>query len=958
MVASHSSHYSTRQIYPTTLCIFFITLLFSTLANAVSIPFTNCLNPKLADRTLFFRPTHVDSVYTKGNHSEIQKILTLTITGEMYGAPPDMNSTSERYSTVRTQLDALQFELASDYHKLCEVASSCPFGPGKTEFTITYNLSKAYQGIVLNSKTHLISPTSGGNVFGCVQVEVLPILDGYAWYTIVITIFAVAMFVGFTFLLAAYFNPWTGTKNVYVWSSNFGHDSSVIRLITPGFFDFIKYMQFAVFMASLSLSYPAFYQPIATMFSWSCLLFPSRILAQNQGDLHDGLYTSHSPLGLEALTQINQVAHNDDIWSGYMILLLILTGGVVVFCELVTLGVWLFRKFRNDITDFRSRNISFLIGLFVRIYFNLFAFPLLVWSFFQCLIAGVTPYYFAVLAACVIVAWISVAVFISYTLLNRSRQSMFDNLPTMLKYGTLYNIYNEPGSMFFIVELLTTLFRSVIIGAVQISGLAQIIFLAVTELFYFFSIMIIKPFDKETSMNLYTCAFSGIRFFIIIMSLPFLDSLHVSPIAKQWIGYFIFMVHAIVLLFFFGHGLQVIIEIVTRYYGIKQEHGSCPIYSLKQLSRRRRYCEMIKDRKEEEIPSLHPLSNRMRLDGTTSGDKSPTSTLASSGYGCKGPFSDISFKNEYLYEKETLRSSSTGSERSTVVDTPSGSSFSEGECEFYRKPRRRTDTSETLCRPKDKNLDVSRVTKMSKQYTSKSNVNYAVREADIYYSKAAQYGPKKMPRSKRKQKKIMKQWAAAAAVVKEAEFQAHNLSQLSGDFGSKFDSFIDMRSSSHLPNKPYSFIEVHEDEYDNDEKPNSTNPILFWLKTRRPLFLPKIKTVEEPSIEPTGGFEVLRPLGRPSSTHSASSIEDADEFDEEINDVDHPLESESIIHSLDQPRKMSVRNPNVSEIFQFPTPVSTPHISTPKPVLKLITQLDSSDTEEDSFEPSFVPQNK
>lgn len=809
------------------------------------------------------------------------------------------------------------------------------------------------------------------------------------------------MFIGATFLLTAYLNPWTGTKNVYLWSSNYGHDSSVIRLITPGFFDFFKYLQFAVFLASLSLDYPAFLQPIVSTFAWSCLLFPTSLLAPDEGKLHDGLYVSNSTYGLQSIGQLNQISNVNYIWGEFMIYVLIVTGGVVLFCEVVALATWAWRKYREDTSDMRSRNFSFITGLVLRIFFNLFALPLLVFSFFQCFMTSRGAHvYLTVLAALVIVTWVLVAGFVSYHLVTtQPRHALFDDLSIILRYGTFYNTYNEAGSLFFLVDLAITLFRGVTIGAIQISGLAQIILLAMIELIFFFCTLIMRPYDKETSMNLISCLYSFVRFSLIFLSLPFLGSLDIDVVVRQWLGYVILLIHALVTLLFLMHSIQVTIEVISRYNGVGANGKIGAIYSLKQLSRRRRKVDPPQDRKEQ--PSyadseMHKkgasLDSRAILyaeDRTSNGGLSPVfngpgeessvaTTLLSRGYnaayGNTGTVTHSSIAN-----RESVFDDLNVSSPISDISSPGGSAplsanpNGRNSGGYYRKPRYRTNSNshdwsnanQYMSKEgpseegneddatTDKNgaeLDAIRMGIVS---PPPAGVDYAVREADVYYTKHGQYAPPSKKKKRHRKRKISED-----ENIPDEEEHAYDY----GNFGSidsnsypqpvsrlsDYDETKGLKtdigdhgerkaSSTRLSRDPNSLIglldgetfdDIQEERSDkagtSSGKNQESTGFLKWFKEKKQTLFSKDH--EEPSIEPKG-FEVIRrgPI-RPyrkseSSAVSSSDMDSSTESEsenEEYQEQELKQQKESLyaentlvpFYSPDPPRrKMSVMNP-------------------------------------------------
>lgn len=823
------------------------------------------------------------------------------------------------------------------------------------------------------------------NVVACIRTETTPILQPFAWYPLVFGILGIALLVGATFLLTSYLNPWTGTKNVYLWSSNFGHDSSVVRLLTPGFFDFFKYMQFAVFLTSLSLQYPGFLQPVISTFAWSCLWFPSTIIAGDAGKLRDGLYLSNSTYGIESMSQIVQISALENIWSGFIVCLLIVVGGVVFLCECGALTVWGWKKARKlESSDFMKRNLPFVIGLILRIIFNLFAYPLLVFSFFQCLVTSKTPVYLTVLAALIIVAWVLSSAWIIYRIYTtKPRHALFDDLNNMLRYGTFYNTFNEQGSMFFLVDFMTLFMRGITVGVIQASGLAQLILLAIIELLNFFCILVMKPFDKETNQNLITCLMCALRFTLISLSLPFVKTLDVDIVVRQWLGYVILICHALVFLLFLMHAFQVTIEVISRYNGAGTDEKAGAIFSLSQLSRRRKSVkapneklslpEGIAQKGGEGQWSLpEDPNNPSQLSPTiNSPQESFVANTLLSRRQTYGTTHTGSAARDSMYDD--IYVSSPVSEISSIgVSTPlSANPNSHSSTGYYRKPRRRPSTHEwanvnQLLRQDDiaaketAAIHGAEVAEIRAGLVSPppAGVDYAVREADVYYTKRGQYSShssrKKRNRRKRKQEDVAGVPEAGDGDDDAAPFQFGRSGSI--DSGTYADHDLDGRisesrdesgfqtgvltsSSKHRPDNPNSLIgllEVDpasvttgssnkdvEDERELRKATDGFTRLAGWFKSKgkRSSFWAR-SSKEEPSIEPRG-FEVIRrgPI-RPYHKSESDTSLSGSESDEDSDGNDNA-------EAADIPARSVLRPTNNVDPYAAVNAVNADHAATP-----------------------------
>lgn len=179
---------------------------------------------------------------------------------------------------------------------------------------------------------------------------------------------------------------------------------------------------------------------------------------------------------------------------------------------------------------------------------------------------------------------------------TRPRSYLFDDLPTVLLYGPLYNTYSDDAATFALVPVMLTFLRGIAIGAVQPSGIAQLVLLAICEVILILTLNAIRPFHSPTSMNAFHTFFAVVRLLTILLSVAFVPSIGVKAAPRGWIGYVILLMHAIVLVFgFFLNACQTLIEVIARLAGAGGEEGIgggaargglVKVFGMRQLSRR------------------------------------------------------------------------------------------------------------------------------------------------------------------------------------------------------------------------------------------------------------------------------------------------------------------------------------------------------------------------------------
>jgi hypothetical protein len=431
---------------------------------------------------------------------------------------------------------------------------------------------------------------------GCVSAVVTPDLGSLSWMLKILPLI-ILLFVGFATVFAGIFSPW-GTSDIFHWTSNYGRDADLLRLVTPGFGDCLQYIQFVTLTGGLTLNYPGFYQPIVSQGSWSTLMFNQSFVSKSPGwqSIQDGIYVTDGEYGLQDISQLVGMSNVDDIWAGMMIWLLVIIAATLVLVQAGFLVQWVYR-FVNNVQeqDLRAKNIPFSLGNVIRIVFNYFLLPIVAISTFQIVVAGESPAYTVGLAVLTLVLIVGFAAWLLYLIATtKPRAFLYDDLATLLLYGPLYNTYSDEAAAFALIPVLLTFLRGIAIGAVQPAGVAQLVILAICEVIQILTLHAFRPFQSPTSMNAYHTLFSAIRLVTVLLMIAFIPSLGVNEGAKGWIGYAILLGHAgVLVLGFLLNALQTIVEVVARMAGAggddvrgQTRGGLSKIFGMRQLSRR------------------------------------------------------------------------------------------------------------------------------------------------------------------------------------------------------------------------------------------------------------------------------------------------------------------------------------------------------------------------------------
>ncbi|KAL8795845.1 MAG: hypothetical protein Q9195_001725 [Heterodermia aff. obscurata] len=583
-------------------------------SKAAFVGFKDCLSPNVINsvpKQLQFTPLLVWASF----NSSTSHNLNVTVYGNVSGQatlqnPPtnpldpswnDPNSTLGKIVDVPKNittltgtfnvLDYTPYEIPATRFCNTTVHGQCPIAP------VFKNMSYAFTTISANIK--IISGSDRAHQLSCVTTEITPELGNTISNVLTYIPLVVLIFVAVATACAAVFSPW-GSTDIFRFTSNYGRDADLLRLVTPGFGDCLQYIQFIILEGSLSLDYPGFYQPAVSQVSWSALMFNESFVSHGNGtqSLLDGVYTVNGTYGLDRMSQLVGMTADKDIWAGMMVWLLVIIAALVALVQIGFISRWIYRLISNTQNeDLRAKNMPFSVGNAIRVVFNYFLLPIVALSMYQLVSAGHSPAVTVGFASILIVALVLFAAWLLWLIAStRPRSYLFDDLPTVLLYGPLYNTYSDNAATFALIPVMLTFVRGIAIGAVQPSGIAQLILLAICEVILILTLNAFRPFHSPTSMNAFHTFFAAVRLLSILLSVAFLPSLSVAAAPRGWIGYVILLMHGIVLIFgFFLNACQTLIEVVARLAGAGGEEGVgggaargglVKVFGMRQLSRR------------------------------------------------------------------------------------------------------------------------------------------------------------------------------------------------------------------------------------------------------------------------------------------------------------------------------------------------------------------------------------
>ncbi|CAL3962205.1 unnamed protein product [Diplocarpon coronariae] len=608
-------------------------------ASAVFVEFQNCLSAGTQNNLpleLQFVTLFVDAVFntTDSNHP-LQVTVWGNVTGSTVGSSPrlilpDGNNTdywnsnrtenggkivnipypdlaNPKLTTLSNKVNVLTYQGWNTDVDFCEslINGSCPLGPrfnvnasdpySFPAFQLKNNFFSSYAFTSLSATLLIKYGDPDATPIGCTSTVLTPDLGGTLSSVLTFIPAVILILVAIATAFAAIYSPW-GTTDTFRWTTNYGRDADLLRLVTPGFGDCLQYIQFVVLTGGLTIDYPGFYQPIVSKASWATLMFHESFVRNTTSyePLQDGIYITHSEYGLDKLRQLVGLNAVDDLWTSMTIWLLVI---LVVVLFLIQIGFfirWAYRHLSNTLEeDLRAKNMPFSMGNIIRIVFNYFLLPIVALSMFQLVVASKSPSYTVGLAVVMMVLIVGFAIWLLYVIAStRPKSYLFDDLPTVLLYGSLYNTYSDNAAPFALIPIILTFVRGVSIGAVQASGIAQLVLLAICEVITILTLHAFRPFHSPTHMNAFHTVFSAVRFATILLMVSFAPSLGVTEGPKGWIGYAILLLHALVLICgFFLNAMQTIIEVAARMAGAggddrQARSGLVKVFGMRQLSKR------------------------------------------------------------------------------------------------------------------------------------------------------------------------------------------------------------------------------------------------------------------------------------------------------------------------------------------------------------------------------------
>ncbi|OGM46128.1 hypothetical protein ABOM_004877 [Aspergillus bombycis] len=479
----------------------------------------------------------------------------------------------------------------------------------------------------------------------------------------------------------------------------------------PGMGDCLQYIQFIFLTGCLTLSYPGFFRASVGELAWSSLVLKNWPVTHQfiYPGVQDNIYAVNATYGFEEMAQYLGATTMSDLWTNAVVNLALLILGVVVTAQIMWLIKWAWQLFpTRGSTLMIDLPREFLAHLehtgwsVARILLNYFLHPIVALSLYQTRLATWFPVYRTFLAVSFVAALAASLAFIVRYLAKDDRQNTFFNKGS----------YPRNSSQDWLSDALymVPFLRGLAIGALQSSGLGQILVLISCEMF----ILACLLWNWREQRAWRHACFATARLVIIGMSCAFLPRAGVREGNKALVGYFIISLHAAVL--FAGFIVDCVYELVRfvlskmgiidpRPADLDHHSDKAPVFGIGQLSRR-----STRRMSFARLPALNPAEISVPYTQRPSTPRRPSF------------LGDLPTRDEYSSFFRAPRSETTSIRSAWSVVSPSSPSQSESES-------------------RGSSMESVELEALDLESKSSENVDYTYREADQYYGRPPTSAP-------------------------------------------------------------------------------------------------------------------------------------------------------------------------------------------------------------------------
>ncbi|KAF9281878.1 hypothetical protein BGZ68_006331 [Mortierella alpina] len=233
--------------------------------------------------------------------------------------------------------------------------------------------------------------------------------------------------------------------------------------------------------------------------------------------------------------------------------------GTLVLSAMLLLMAWIKAKENHQKGKTLQHAFNFVAGNLIRLWSLLYT-PLALTAMYQLTISGGAALTTGAAASLLILS-VGATIFFTWRVLRASSDLLlFDDLGTLLKYGTLYNTLSPEGTLFFLVTLLARFLWGLAVTMLSSFGVAQVAVLLVVEFGYMLVIAIKWPFSQSGD-NKFHLFLSILRIVITGCSIAYIHSLEASPELRQLFAYIQMALHLAVFIVTFALSLWNLIQV-------------------------------------------------------------------------------------------------------------------------------------------------------------------------------------------------------------------------------------------------------------------------------------------------------------------------------------------------------------------------------------------------------------
>ncbi|CAO3575176.1 unnamed protein product [Mortierella alpina] len=247
------------------------------------------------------------------------------------------------------------------------------------------------------------------------------------------------------------------------------------------------------------------------------------------------------------------------LFLGTLINAALAAAGTLVLSAMLLAMAWIKAKENHQKGKTLQHAFNFVAGNLIRLWSLLYT-PLALTAMYQLTISGGAALTTGAAAALLIFS-VGATVFFTWRVLRASSDLLlFDDLGTLLKYGTLYNTLSQEGTLFFLVTLLARFLWGLAVTMLSSFGVAQVAVLLVVEFGYMLVIAIKWPFSQSGD-NKFHLFLSILRIVITGCSIAYIHSLEASPELRQLFAYIQMALHLAVFIVTFALSLWNLIQV-------------------------------------------------------------------------------------------------------------------------------------------------------------------------------------------------------------------------------------------------------------------------------------------------------------------------------------------------------------------------------------------------------------